>query len=123
MAKEFKEYDRIYREFANTILEKGIHSGDEEYIFQWRHAVHKHSPEDVELAVYGSATSSDWQKFRVSLKGQSTRMKLYRLNYRLMKMVLLEDTQEQSLERIRIDNYIGALRRGGQLNANMEIVR
>lgn len=123
VAKEFKDFDRIYREFTNTILEKDIYAGDEEYVTRWQHVVHKHSPDDVRHAVYNSRTSDNWQKFRVSLKGQSTKLKLYRMGHRFARMLQNDDAHEQSLERVRIDNYIGALRRGGQLDKEGNIVR
>jgi hypothetical protein len=68
----------------------------------------------------------EWQLFRVSLKGYNTREKLYRLSFRYAYMRSIyqtEDEMEWFRERVRICNYIYALRRGGQLNSNFEVVR
>jgi len=52
----------------------------------------------------------EWQKFRVSLKGQSTTTKLRRL-----KRYYEDGIGEADVE-IRVDNYLKALARGGQIH-------
>jgi hypothetical protein len=73
-----------------------------------------------------------WQKFRESLKGLPTTEKLDRLaayrkvHYRVGSNADLDDMDWTPLSRahqVRIDNYINALRRGGQLNHKLEVVR
>ena len=70
-----------------------------------------------------------WQRFRESLKGNSTELKLARLaSYAFSH---LERTPDQGLyssqvpvERaIQVSNYLNALKRGGQLNIKLEVVR
>lgn len=70
--------------------------------------------------------NEDWQEFRVSLKGRTTLEKLYLLqNYyneglwrHLYPNCPLEvGVEEWANYQIRIDNYIKALCRGGQLYA------
>lgn len=65
----------------------------------------------------------EWQEFRVSLKGQSTQMKISRLVDYYCKhgghasthgMTDAEKFEHESVK-IRVDNYIKALCRGGQL--------
>lgn len=52
----------------------------------------------------------DWQRFRVSLKGLPTAEKLRRL-----RLAYLERYNEEEVMRIRVDNYLKALARGGQV--------
>ena len=127
MAKEFKNFDKVYAKYAGKILE-----GEEVSLWETKHIKHRKyrhnlstvfGTDKVRHAVYASETASEWQKFRVSLKGQSTELKLHRLERRYERMQAAADKDEFELERIRIGNYIGALRRGGQLNEDMEIMK
>jgi hypothetical protein len=97
---------------------------------RWYMSVDQWPQSLIHVAVYNSEGSENWQQFRVSMKGQSTRMKLVRLRqwYIDYCMHLASETDERSmmvhkLNKCRIDNYIGALVRGGQLNSNLEVVR
>jgi hypothetical protein len=54
----------------------------------------------------------EWQKFRLSLKGRSTQNKLHLLNE-----YLYEYNGEDEDVLIRVDNYLKALARGGQIEA------
>lgn len=80
----------------------------------------------ISTAVYGipdetnvsRGTVEQWQRFRVSMKGQSTQMKLCRLNALYMEQCYRREAQvDWSVWKCRIDNYIGALVRGGMLEA------
>ena len=71
----------------------------------------------VAWAVYQSPDYIGWQTFRVGLKGRTTKDKLRALWCRW------EKSSWYALERDRINNYIGALKRGGQLNDKLEIVK
>jgi hypothetical protein len=51
---------------------------------------------------------SDWQEFRISLKGLPTKRKLERL------AVWKEDHKGRKAE-VQVENYINALKRGGQI--------
>lgn len=69
------------------------------------------------------ATKSEhWQKFRKSLKGLSTRQKLLLLEEYQMCQEGMSD-EDVELRLIRVDNYINALKRGGQLNMQLEVQR
>lgn len=63
----------------------------------------------------------EWQTFRKSLKGKSTTDKLCKLaNWRA------DHLHNGKLDRgneVRIDNYINALLRGGQLNSELKVVK
>lgn len=75
----------------------------------WRRSVSALSREEISRAVNNDA----WQRFRLSLKGLSTRDKLYHLEGYLSRR-----EKEDRLTRddvVRVDNYINALLRGGQL--------
>lgn len=77
--------------------------------------------EFVQFCVYGAADHEDWQLFRFSLKGLSTVEKLALL------MQYKSDAYDlkvgDDIVDCRIDNYIGALKRGGQLDGDLRIVR
>lgn len=68
----------------------------------------------------GSAAiaNKDWQKFRLSLKGLTTQRKLDKLRRYWAQGV---QSEERELRIIRIQNYINALKRGGQLSKSGEI--
>lgn len=135
MAKEFKDYDMELRTHVNTWLE---------YELEARHIIEAmaakmvywfrtddtvvYTEKSVLEAVYESTSAEAWQRFRVSLKGFSSKEKLARLEYRWKLMHRLEDEglttpAHTRLERIRIDNYVFALRRDGQLNKEFKIVK
>lgn len=64
--------------------------------------------------------NEDWQRFRVSLKGKSTQLKLYKLRqYFDDKVVNGKDSYDDVC--IRVDNYLKALARGGQLEAGVSL--
>jgi hypothetical protein len=127
MAKEFKNYDELFKNnHAKTLINiertHGKIASDDyfgkkswaEFMPDWKYKVHSQS--EVQIAVYHAEDASDWQFFRVGLKGLATDAKLYCLAWYY--------AQEGSItRRIRIDNYLGALIRGGQLNDKLEIVR
>lgn len=124
MAKEFKDYDKKYAHLQNRILDGEILTEtcyrvtEEKWPFKpsvWTKA-------QVRYAVYESDTADVWQQFRVSLKGCETPKKLARLYSRFIYGDNLNKV-EKTLEKCRIDNYIGALVRGGQLNKGLWIVR
>lgn len=60
-----------------------------------------------------------WQGFRASLKGLSTEVKLDWLRGWLETNIDMAPRRT----RVQVDNYINALKRGGQLNMNLEVVR
>lgn len=139
MAKEYKTYDKKYRSLMKTnysteaCIEEMLF--ESKFITGWKYLdalLYTWNAEAIRLAVYlieepridKKFTAEEWQKFRVSLKGQSTWMKLARLKERYERNVLV-NTQPtiRNIERIRICNYISALRRGGYLDSNYEVVR
>ena len=69
--------------------------------------------DDITAAINDDA----WQAFRHSLKGESTQRKLERLDGWLQ-------THSDNLKaKVQVQNYINALRRGGQLSYDNEVVR
>lgn len=122
MAKEFKDFDKKYARF------KGQHGLSERQLQEascyhsWPYTVGYWDKAQIKDAVYDSESAEEWQYFRVTQKGLSTQLKLYRLEKRLVAHWGLEDRERQR-ERCRIDNYIGALVRGGQLDQQLKIQR
>lgn len=111
MAKEFKQFDKVFRQGADSDL-SAAELAEASKITRWTLPVESWSPEQVREAVYSAPGYEGWQQFRVSLKGQSTKVKLYRL--RNLSCITWQ-------ERCRRDNYIGALKRGGQLGMDLEV--
>lgn len=64
-----------------------------------------------------------WQKVRLSMKGVDTCEKLAILEAywdRMMELAMTDEGREHEIE-VQIGNYLGALRRGGQLNDENQI--
>ncbi len=128
MAKEFKDFDMLYAKYIDSYY------GDPRPLPQlyelssigkWMFAygIQKWTNDQIRHAVYLSESANEWQKFRVSLKGQSTQVKLARLEMRYVYKVLNASYADRELEHCRIDNYIGALVRGGQLDKEYRILK
>jgi len=77
---------------------------------KWPHKVDKLSKPEIMSQI----KNEKWQEFRKSLKGQSTETKLSRLHAFLA---------ENPSMKVVVDNYLNALRRGGQLDSSYEVVR
>lgn len=118
--KEFKRYNNQFRKERAQLSEEDQQRAH--FIQRWNWHVSSWGQNAVQVAVYSSSTALHWQKFRVSLRGLTTQEKLFLLNRRKQATNLLDDN-EAMLEAVRIDNYIGALRRGGQLDEQYRIVR
>lgn len=129
---KFEHYNTKYRKLAGTALKQiesiggPIAKEDIEEFNCWDTQMWgpylTYSQEKVEWAVYHAEGFEDWQKFRVSMKGHSTKEKLFCLGAYFVQH--LSGTDRQKLIRnIRINNYLGALIRGGQLNRQLEVVR
>lgn len=124
MAKEFKEWDKRFTKHdievtRKTWLFNGSSEIERNMYKAWPHDIQYWSQSQVRSAVYELSSSPEWQLFRVAMKGLSTPEKLYMLMNRFDTL----DAKDNAVEKCRIDNYIGALVRGGQLNANLEMVR
>lgn len=118
MGGKFKEYDKKYAHCKRTDTMESAHMQVVARSQQcWPLEVLQWTQVLVQGAVYEAPGFEEWQKFRVSLKGQSTGMKLVRLQQYLVENNVTE------IARCRVDNYIGALVRGGQLDSKLRIVR
>lgn len=64
-----------------------------------------------------------WQLFRVSMKGKPTERKLDMLRLYIVRRTVHANNNayELNLIKIRVQNYINALKRGGQLTKEGEI--
>ena len=85
---------------------------------KWSRRVESWSRKEIDIAI----NDDKWQAFRRSLKGLPTRDKLESLSDYLN----VELDQGMSIDvdkQIRVDNYINALKRGGQLDINCNVVR
>ena len=130
MAKEFKDFDKKFsREQIKEMRDRycvGLDSTEEVQDLQkWIHTISQGWKNDyIRFCVYESMSHLYWQQFRVSMKGMSTFEKLVMLhNYGKAHFVNNEDWALRKVEKCRIDNYIGALRRGGQLDENCMVIK
>lgn len=124
MAKEFKEFDKKFAHLKRTDADESLEDQQTALtIDRWDRKVDSWIQADVQLAVYQVADHERWQQFRVSLKGQSTRMKLLRLKRYYDEQYSKAQGIQQRIEKIRIDNYIGSLRRGGLLDSNYKVIK
>lgn len=129
MTGKFKEYDKKYSHLAGTALKiienrtGYVSKRDIANYTSWNTEVwgkyETYSREKISWAVYDSVSAEEWQKWRVALKGLSTKEKLYCLSW----ILTYSEGSELKLMQIRVNNYLGALIRGGQLNLNLEVVR
>lgn len=126
MVSQFKLYNKKYRKLAGTalkfIMSYGGHiaKSDIDSIEGWE-PPHEHfvfregySREQIRWVVYESSGSVEWQKFRVRLKGLNTKEKLYALSWWFGMCDEAEDV-------IRVNNYLGALKRSGHLDSNLKV--
>lgn len=124
MAKEFKNFDKMFTKAL--IFETRVTYAALQPLMKWPYALAKDpwDHEYIRFCVYESSTSERWQLFRVSLKGLETGWKLAQLEHYCIKHFVGNTFwYEAKIEKCRIDNYIGALRRGGQLNENYEVAK
>lgn len=151
MAKEFKEFDKKYAAYQGVLMdwERNIEGLKDSTLFKrydpsegldkwvWHFDPITTNMEEIGNAVYKDEGFEDWQKFRVSLKGNNTREKLYRLDKYLWRALdIMADTQVKAnsadmckaekqfrIEKVRVHNYIGALKRSGHLDNEGNIVK
>jgi hypothetical protein len=124
--KKFEEYNIKYKHLARTdaMEERHIREFASTLTAWTRNVVVQPQQSEVQYAVYEAPDHEEWQKFRCSLKGQSTRMKLARLHLYLEKCKAdAGSIAEMRLAQVRVDNYLGALIRGGQLNTTLHVSR
>lgn len=80
---------------------------------KWNRIVAKYTVDEVTRFAVGDKA---WQEFRVSLKGLSTEDKLD-------KLLSWRKAHTDRRGQVQVDNYINALKRGGQLNSDLEVVK
>ena len=127
MAKEFKKFDKEYRHLIGKPLPDerfDILAADKikcwDFMDEYKQPSHVH----VRMAVYEVDDHCEWQAFRVSLKTMPTAHKLYRLRNRWILNVLTnQESLKATIERIRINNYIGSMRRANLIDADGKIVK
>ena len=80
---------------------------------KWPYKIQSLSPHRIRKAV----SNVKWQQFRLSLKGLPTEEKLDRLaDWR-------ERNSGGGYTRVQVDNYLNALKRGGQLDMQLRVAR
>lgn len=137
MAKEFKEFDKRFAKLAGTALKtieslggkiarEDIQASDH---WPWMDAFEEgYTRGSIAHAVYTSPDALEWQKFRVSLKGLNTYEKMYALLWYWDTHVAPGPGAHLNTEVyrrfvIRVNNYLGALKRSGHLNQELRVVK
>ena len=121
MVKEFKEYDKKYRAFKGQML-SGEPASTARDSWPYMDCLYKASAAGIRNAVYFAEGAEDWQKFRVSLKGMRTVVKLGRLVGRWERAMTMSH-KLQTLEMIRINNYIDSMKRSGLLDMDGKVIK
>lgn len=121
--KRFKQFEREIssQEVANYRAISGYFTFDGKVRESWLYTKQKRSwsPTEVRAAVYEAKSAYEWQKFRMALKGLSIHEKLCALELRWKKLVRPQhDLEVRHVEQCRIDNYLNALARSGDLMPN-----
>lgn len=87
---------------------------------KWPYGVMKLQTQQIQQAI----SDQKWQEFRNSLKGLSTQEKLDKLeDYMMEGRVGGRISEIVSTRKVRVDNYVNALRRGGQLDSHYKVVK
>ena len=133
MAKEFKQWDKAFSkdqiDSARVIWLRSTELGYRAAINEdgWFEEALEHMGytavgiQEARYAVYEADGFKEWQLFRVAMKGLTTEEKVFMCRMRWEHMVDNaaedEDISESEIvtEKHRIWNYLGALKRGGQL--------
>lgn len=132
MAKEFKQFEQKYRHLAGTALKSieaisgRIPRDDITAMTEWPHMLYfteAYSVGEIRHAVYESSGAENWQKFRVALKGLSCMEKLYALNWYWYRNIVSGTKGQAALQTVRINNYLGALKRGGFLDSQLRVIK
>ncbi len=122
--KKFKDYERMWPKLVGSAVLTDLEAEIASKIDKWPHKnmFKQWTQNEVIFAVYNAPDHEAWQKLRVSLKTLPTRHKLYRLD-EIWRRTVPFATPTANLYWCRIDNYLGALVRGGQLTATLEVQR
>lgn len=119
--KKFREWEKKFsREQIREERKLWLTTVTDDIIYKWPFEVEQWPQDRVQFAVYDASDAERWQLFRCSLKGLSTSDKLICLWSRRSKYIC---TSQASIEKCRIDNYLGALVRGGLLNSEYEVIK
>lgn len=125
MAKEFKEWDKAFNKdqiqsmrnlwlYIDDPLTDDRGSIEDFNGWAYYEEIEVWGNSEIRHAVYEADDAKEWQCIRVAMKGLSTIEKLTIL-------ANLRQVYPQQVWKIRIDNYLGALRRGGQLDEDYKI--
>ena len=133
MSQEFKNYDKVYAEYRGRGLEycgvklQGTLDLIERTCNYWPYRdrfTEDYSQTSIRNAVYFALKASEWQKFRVSLKGLNTKQKIFCLVWWWDIYVDGESiATNNQYDIIRVNNYLGALKRAGLLDSNLNVCK
>lgn len=87
---------------------------------KWPHTLGTYTPAEVKQYCVEDA---EWQKFRLSLKGLPTHVKLQKLLEWRAQHQPFSYALVPKKTQVQIDNYLNALKRGGQLDMQLHVQR
>jgi len=133
MAKEFQHFNKVFAKHAGTALKVitsktgSIAKSDIDSISGWYETeglefTEDYSHEKIRFCVYEAPDATEWQRFRVSLKGLNTKEKLYALGW-WWSSAEQHFYTNQERDKVRVNNYLGALKRSGHLDANLKVAK
>lgn len=123
MAKEFKQWDKAFSKDeieacrAQWLVEFGNIESDKSWFEDslTKMGYTAIGIQEARFAVYEADGFRDWQLFRVAMKGLTTKQKIAMLELRWSYAHQFYGGNMLVTEKHRIWNYLGALKRGGQL--------
>lgn len=121
----FEEYNHKFAYLQRTDDEEEPHIQDlARDLSRWPEALKKFPQDKVFYASYLAPDHEEWQKFRVSLREQSTKMKLARLwTYLQSERSKAGSIGQWDLCEMRVNSYLEVLMRAGFLDKNLVIIR
>lgn len=100
-----------------------------ELLDRWVYKIESYSPEEVKAFC---VRDREWQSFRLSMKGKPTHKKIRMLYARRAGLMnthlkcdhlLCESGKLCRRHQVQIDNYLNALKRGGQLGMEAQVLK
>ena len=123
MAQEFLDWNKeITKDEIQKARDRFLHKDSVATVSEWKYSYETlYSQKLIRHAVYEADDAREWQSVRVAMKGLTTQEKLVMMATYLKAAKLGHLNCSAEIGTIRVHNYIGALRRGGQLDADMQI--
>ncbi len=133
--KHYKDFDKKFKEYIGSAWKQftSLELVNIDTVIGWPYTAEyqdHYDPKYIADTCYNCSTAEDWQRFRVSLKGCTTKIKLASLqrrwdtHYKIFRGARPTSyVSEWGREMCRINNYLSALRRGGFLDQQLRVIK